>query len=60
MMEWTEFLVYVTIGGLLKAGHTEAKMRTLLRPLKMNKSHIYCVKKLFKETGDVFYRPGDG
>ncbi len=34
MMEWTEFHVYVTIVGLLKAGHSAVKIHTLLRPLK--------------------------
>ncbi len=43
----------VTVVGLLEERHNLVKIHTLLRPLKVNKCHVYCVKKLFEETGDV-------
>ncbi len=45
--------MHVTTVGLLKLGYSPAKICTLLRMLKVNKHHIYHVKKLFEETGDV-------
>ncbi len=52
-MDWTEFHMCVTIVGLLKAGHSAAKIHTLLRLPKVNKRYIYHMKKLFKDIGEV-------
>ncbi len=46
MMKWTEFRVCVTI----VAGHSTAKINMLLILLKVNKCHVYHVKKLFRQA----------
>ncbi len=60
MMEWTEFHMRETIIRLLKVSHSAVKIHTPLRPLKVNERHVYHVKKLFKETGDVHDGPPVG
>ncbi len=43
----------VTIVGLLKAWLSAAMIHTLLRPLRVNEHHVYHIKKLFEETGNI-------
>ncbi len=45
--------VCVTMVSLLMAGYSLAKVHVLLSPPKVYECHVYHVKKLFEETGDV-------
>ncbi len=41
------------IARLLKVGHSEQKIFSLLRPLNMTQLFIECIKPCYEETGNV-------